>query len=104
MAGGSHMPLVTIKTKFQVTIPQEVREELGLSKGDLLEAKVVNGRIVLTPKELVDRSEAVKRWQAVAERVAEQLEEEGKTQEDLERLIEEEVEAVRAERYARQSQ
>lgn len=95
------MPLVTVKTKFQVTIPQELREELGLAEGDLLEAKVENGRIILTPKELVDRHEAVKRWQAVAERVAKQLQAEGKTQEDLERLINEEVEAVRAERHAR---
>ena len=49
------MPLVTVKTKFQVTIPLEVRAKLGIDEGDLLEAEVENGRIVLTPKVIVDR-------------------------------------------------
>ncbi len=95
------MPLVTVKTKFQVTIPQEVREELGIAEGDLLEAKVENGRIILTPKDLVDRQEAVKRWQAVAAEARKRWEAEGKTEEDMEQLINETVEEVRAELYAK---
>lgn len=95
------MPLVTVKTKFQVTIPQELRDELGLAEGDLLEAKIENGRIVLTPKELVDRSEAVERWRAVAAEARKRWKAEGKTEEDMERLINETVEEVRAELYAK---
>lgn len=98
------MPVVTVKTKFQVTIPQEVREALGIAEGDLLEAMVENGKIVLIPKKLIDRRReaAFERMEAVGERVAKQLEAEGLSQEDLERMIEEEVEAVRAQRYARE--
>lgn len=49
------MSLVTVKQKYQVTLPQKVREELGIHEGDLLEAAVQNGRIVLSPKKVVDR-------------------------------------------------
>lgn len=49
------MPLVTVKNKYQVVIPQRVREQVGVAIGDLLEAKAVNGRIVFEPKSIVDR-------------------------------------------------
>ncbi|MBI5084421.1 MAG: AbrB/MazE/SpoVT family DNA-binding domain-containing protein [Acidobacteria bacterium] len=49
------MPLVTVKNKYQVVIPQSLRNQLHLSVGDLLEAKVERGKITFTPKSLVDR-------------------------------------------------
>ena len=49
------MPLVTIKTKFQVTLPVELREQLHLEEGDLLEATVERNSIVFKPKVVVDR-------------------------------------------------
>ena len=49
------MPIVTVKNKYQVVIPQRVREEVGLHVGDLVEARAENGRIVLEPKAVVDR-------------------------------------------------
>jgi bifunctional DNA-binding transcriptional regulator/antitoxin component of YhaV-PrlF toxin-antitoxin module len=82
----------------------DIRRELALDEGDVLEAQVEDGKIVLTPKELVDRREAAfKRIEAIAERARARWEAEGKTEEEMERLIEEEVEAVRAERYAREN-
>jgi AbrB family looped-hinge helix DNA binding protein len=50
------MPLVSVKNKFQVVIPQSVRDQVGLNVGDLLEAKVERGKITFTPKSVVDRS------------------------------------------------
>ena len=50
------MSIVTVKNKFQVVIPQRVREQIGVSVGDILEAKVERGRITLTPKSVVDRA------------------------------------------------
>lgn len=44
------MPVVKIKTRFQVTLPTGVRQRVGLKVGDLLEAKVERGKITLTPK------------------------------------------------------
>ena len=49
------MAIVTVKNKYQVVIPQALREKLGISRGDVLEAKVERGRITYTPKAVVDR-------------------------------------------------
>jgi bifunctional DNA-binding transcriptional regulator/antitoxin component of YhaV-PrlF toxin-antitoxin module len=38
------MPLVRVKQKFQVTIPDSVRKETHLEVGDLLEAIAKGGR------------------------------------------------------------
>jgi len=50
------MAIVTIKNKYQVVIPQRVREQVGVRVGDLLEAEADNGKIVFTPKSIVDRA------------------------------------------------
>jgi AbrB family looped-hinge helix DNA binding protein len=57
------MAIVTVKNKYQVVIPQNVRERIGVSVGDVFEAKVEKGRIVFEPKSIVDRG--------IAESVAE---------------------------------
>jgi AbrB family looped-hinge helix DNA binding protein len=53
------MPLVTVKTKYQVTLPTAVRRQAKLAVGDILEAKVKGKKITLTPKSLLDRELAV---------------------------------------------
>lgn len=53
------MPLVTVKTKYQVTLPTTVRKQAGVSVGDILEAKVEGRKITLTPKSVVDRELAL---------------------------------------------
>jgi len=49
------MSIVRVKNKYQVVIPERVRQEIGVEVGDVLEAKVERGKITLTPKSLVDR-------------------------------------------------
>lgn len=49
------MPLVRIKTKYQVTLPNDLRKRVGVRVGDLLEAKIERGKITLTPKTVIDR-------------------------------------------------
>lgn len=49
------MELVTVKTKFQIVIPQSIRELANVGIGDLLEAGIENGKITFTPKSVVDR-------------------------------------------------
>ena len=53
------MPLVKVKTKYQVTLPSAVRQKAGLNVGDLLEVRVVGNKITLTPKSAIDRELAV---------------------------------------------
>ena len=48
-------PLVTAKTKYQVTLPTSIRRKADVSVGDILEAKVEGKKITLTPKSLIDR-------------------------------------------------
>jgi AbrB family looped-hinge helix DNA binding protein len=49
------MDIVTVKTKFQIVIPQHIREQVHVEIGDLLEANVEGGKITFTPKSLIDR-------------------------------------------------
>jgi AbrB family looped-hinge helix DNA binding protein len=49
------MAIVTVKNKYQVVIPQAIREKLGISCGDVLEATVERGRLTYTPKTIIDR-------------------------------------------------
>jgi AbrB family looped-hinge helix DNA binding protein len=46
-----------IQTKGQVTIPTSVRRQAGLSKGDLVDFAFQRGKIVITPKVVIDRSQ-----------------------------------------------
>ena len=43
------MKIEKLGEKYQIVIPQEVREVLNLQPGDSLEVKVVNGTVVMTP-------------------------------------------------------
>ncbi len=45
-----------IQNKGQVTIPTVVRRQAGLSKGDLVNFAFQRGKIVITPKIVIDRS------------------------------------------------
>lgn len=104
------MTLVKLKQKGQMTLPAELRRALSLKEGDLLEANVENGKVVLSPKALVDRERQaaverfLKRAAKDAEQIEAQLKAEGKTWEDLDEMIVEEVRAVRKERASRKKQ
>ena len=49
-------PTARIQHKGQVTIPTRLRNQAGLSKGDLVEFSMQRGKIVITPKLVIDRS------------------------------------------------
>jgi len=49
------MPVVKVRPKYQVTIPNAVREKVPLEVGDLLEANVEANRIILIPKAVIDK-------------------------------------------------
>jgi AbrB family looped-hinge helix DNA binding protein len=46
-----------IQHKGQVTIPTSVRRQAGLSQGDLVNFAFQRGKIVITPKLVIDRSQ-----------------------------------------------
>src|SRR5205809_1167015 len=49
--------LVKIHRKGQMTLPSRLRSAIGVSEGDVVEATVKQGKIVLTPKLIIDRSQ-----------------------------------------------
>ena len=57
---------VKLGASGQVVIPRAFHEELGLEAGDYLQAELQDGKVVLTPKVLVDKR--------VAQEIAESLE------------------------------
>ena len=49
--------LVKIHRKGQMTLPSRLRSAIGVAEGDLVEATVFKGKIILTPKAIIDRSD-----------------------------------------------
>ena len=48
--------LVKINRKGQMILPSRLRSATGVSEGDMVEASVHRGKIVLTPKVVIDHS------------------------------------------------
>ena len=48
--------LVKIHRKGQMTLPSRLRTLAGITEGDMVEARFTQGKIVITPKLVVDRS------------------------------------------------
>ncbi len=77
------MALTRVTRNGQVTIPMELRREVGIEEGDLIELRAVGDRIELVPKKLIDKSQAyfwTREWQE-GEREAQKDIEEGRLQE-----------------------
>ncbi len=51
--------LAHIKRNFQLTLPSLIRKHLGLREGDVVDVALQGGKIVLTPKRVVDREDAL---------------------------------------------
>ena len=66
--------LVKVSRSGQITIPAAIRQALNLREGDYVEVSLADDRIILIPKQVVDRSQAyfwTAEWQA-AEREADE--------------------------------
>ena len=60
----------------QVTLPASVRKKLGIKEGDLVEVTVQDDKAVLSPKKLIDSSQAyfwTKEWQAAEKEATEDI-------------------------------
>ena len=77
------MSLVTVKPKFQVTIPAKLRDRIDLHEGDLMEATIVEDGILLRPKEVVDRNAAADRIKAILRDIKLSPEDEGRSEEEI---------------------
>jgi len=54
------MTTIRLNSKYQVTIPEEIRGAVGLGVGDVLEVSVDHDRVVLAPRRPAKRSREVR--------------------------------------------
>lgn len=54
-AVGSLSSVVKLGTSRQVIIPKKIHDRLGLEPGDYLEVELLNDKVILTPKALVEK-------------------------------------------------
>ena len=97
------MPLVTVKPKFQITIPARLRKGLDLHEGDLLEATVVGDGILFRPKEVVDRNTAADRIASILARIEPLPEDAGRSEEEVMEDVIADIAQARSERRARET-
>ena len=95
------MPLVTVKPKFQVTIPAGLRKDIDLREGDLMEATLVGDGILLRPKEVVDRNAAADRITAALATARPAAADRGRSEDEIMEDTVAEISASRRERHAR---
>lgn len=62
------MPTVKLGASRQIVIPKKLHDALGLEAGDYLEVEIYEGsKLLVTPKDLVDRHPEIDRRLAEAE-------------------------------------
>lgn len=89
------MALIKVIRHGQITLPAKIRESLHLQEGDYLEAEVENGRIVLKPKVVLDKTEAADRLRELMDEV--QARNADVSDEDLDEDVRAAIDAVRRE-------
>jgi AbrB family looped-hinge helix DNA binding protein len=77
------MTLITVKDKFQVTIPAKLRERVGVRVGDLMEATVHEDGILLRPQTVIDRNAFAEQLERVLRAAPVAPEDEGKADQDI---------------------
>ena len=77
------MPLVTVKPRFQVTIPARLRKGIDLREGDIMEATIVGDGILFRPKQVVDREAAAGRIGAALAATGPSPEDAGRSEDEI---------------------
>ena len=97
------MLLVTVKPKFQITIPAKLRKGLNLHEGDFLEATVVGDGILFHPKEVVDRDAAADRIASILARIEPLPEDASRSEGEVMEDVIADIAQARSERRARET-
>ncbi|HJX31780.1 MAG TPA: AbrB/MazE/SpoVT family DNA-binding domain-containing protein [Thermodesulfobacteriota bacterium] len=74
------MSLITVKKKYQIVIPEEVRKNIKVEIGDTLEVEEKNGVMILKPVTVIDKAQTyfwTEEWQK-GEKAAEEAKKKGR--------------------------
>ena len=93
--------LVTIEPKFQITLPAEMCQQIGLREGDLMEASVVDGGILFSPKGVVDRAAIADEIAEIFARIKPSPEDAARTEEEIMEEVIKDIAEARKERRNR---
>jgi AbrB family looped-hinge helix DNA binding protein len=94
------MTLVRLRKAAQLTLPAAIREALAVEEGDLLEASLVEGGVLLKPVTVVDREAAWERIRAAQAGVRWRGPGAEPSEEEVLKMAAEEVRAIRQEAAA----
>ena len=97
------MPLVTVKSKFQVTIPARLRKDIALREGDIMEATLVGDGILFRPKQVVDRDAAADRIAAALASRPPLPEDIGRSEDEIMQDVIADIDESRRERRSRET-
>jgi AbrB family looped-hinge helix DNA binding protein len=92
------MALVKVRRAAQITLPAAIRRQLEIAEGDYLEARVVEGNVVLKPASAVKRANARQQIREAQRSVRYVGPEPRLGPDEEENMIFEEVEALRHKR------
>ena len=92
------MYLVTVKPKFQVTIPAKLRKGINLQEGDIMEAISVDDGILFRVKQVVDRNEIADRIVSTLAEMHVPPEDKGRSEHEVMQDTIAEISATRRER------
>ena len=97
------MPLVTVKSKFQVTIPARLRKGIDLREGDIMEATLMGDGILFRPKQVVDRDAAADRIAAAVAARPPLPEDVGRSEDEIMQDVVADIDESRRERRSRET-
>ncbi len=95
------MPIVKLLRGGQLTLPADVRKQAQLSEGDLIEVSLSNGTITLKPVIALSPDEARARIEKLLTKAQKAASSSGKSEEDIAKLIDEEIASVRKKQRAK---
>ena len=96
----SEMALVKVTRKGQMTIPQELREELDIESGDYVTLRAVSGGIFVSKAIVISEVQAEDVLRSLVASLGEAAEKQGiREEQDLDAVIEDIQERVYRERY-----
>ena len=71
---------IEVRNRNQVTLPKTLAAQLQIQEGDLLEYRIEDGKIIITPKMLIPKEQSwfwTKAWQQGEKEVQRELDEKG---------------------------
>jgi len=91
------MPLIRVVRNGQVTIPKDIRDQLGINEGDFLEVEPTEAGVFLRTKVMVDKSDALKALTKAFEKLRASDKVQQMDETDINAIIEEAIRAARSE-------